>query len=115
VNGSSNPRNLREKIVTIDDPVSAMDSSGLSIVASIASDMVSACEKGLDKGWNADKAHIKQLFILTHNISFYSKVTDGQSGMENCVSFYLVQKGEGNVSSIEPCNVPSVEDIEKSK
>lgn len=115
VNGSSNPKNLREKIVTIDDPVSAMDSSGLSIVASLVSDMVSACEKGLDKGWNADKAHIKQLFILTHNIPFYNKVTDDQSERENCVSFYLVQKGKENVSSIEPCNGQFMEDIKKGK
>lgn len=56
-----------DRVVVFDDPVSSLDSDVLFIVSTLI--------KGLfDELWEG-KGHIKQIFILTHNVYFHKEVT----------------------------------------
>ena len=56
-----------DRVVVFDDPVSSLDSDVLFIVSSLI--------KGLCEEVRAGTGHIKQVFILTHNVYFHKEVT----------------------------------------
>ena len=56
---------IKDKILVIDDPISSLDSNILFIVSYLVRTLIKEC---LDGG------HIKQIFILTHNIYFHQEV-----------------------------------------
>ena len=93
---------LKGKIVIIDDPVSSMDSSVLSIVSSLVRDLIDDCF--LD-GVNY---RIGQIFILTHNPYFHNAVSQTMLRPEEMyykkIAFFEVKKGDDNISTISaPC------------
>ena len=96
-------RDMRDKIVVIDDPVSSMDSSALFIVSSLVRRMISICLNNVTLGENQEKGdYIKQMFILTHNAFFHREVTVNQEKNYQRVSFYLITKYD-NESKITHC------------
>lgn len=56
-----------DRIVVFDDPVSSLDSDILFIVGSLI--------KGLIAEVRAGTGHIRQIFVLTHNVYFHKEVT----------------------------------------
>jgi wobble nucleotide-excising tRNase len=56
-----------DRVVVFDDPVSSLDSDILFIVGSLI--------KGLLEEVRAGTGHIKQVFVLTHNVYFHKDVT----------------------------------------
>lgn len=56
-----------DRVVVFDDPVSSLDSDILFIVGSLI--------KGLFDEVRAGSGHIKQVFVLTHNVYFHREVT----------------------------------------
>ncbi|MDT8429191.1 MAG: AAA family ATPase [Pseudomonadales bacterium] len=56
-----------DRVIVIDDPVSSLDSDILFIVSSLI--------KGLFKEVRSGAGHIKQVFVLTHNVYFHKEVT----------------------------------------
>jgi wobble nucleotide-excising tRNase len=56
-----------DRVVVFDDPVSSLDSDILFIVGSLI--------KGLFEEVRAGTGHIKQVFVLTHNVYFHKEVT----------------------------------------
>lgn len=97
-------RDMRDKIVVIDDPVSSMDSSSLFIVSSLVRQMISICRNNinLDDDKEEPDDYIKQIFILTHNAYFHREVTVNQEKNYQSVSFYLITKSD-NKSAIKHC------------
>ena len=96
-------RDMRDKIVVIDDPVSSMDSSALFIVSSLVRQMISICLNNVTLGEKPEKGdYIKQMFILTHNAYFHREVTVNQEKNYLSVSFYLITKYD-NKSVIKHC------------
>ncbi|QDT53897.1 hypothetical protein Pan44_19230 [Caulifigura coniformis] len=57
----------RDRVVVFDDPVSSLDSDVLFIVGSLI--------KGLFDEVRNKTGHIKQIFVLTHNVYFHKEVT----------------------------------------
>ncbi len=56
-----------DRVVVFDDPVSSLDSDILFIVSSLI--------KGLFEEVRAKRGHIKQIFVLTHNVYFHKEIT----------------------------------------
>lgn len=56
-----------DRVVVFDDPVSSLDSDILFIVGSLI--------KGLFEEVRAKQGHIKQIFVLTHNVYFHKEIT----------------------------------------
>ena len=76
-----------DRIVVFDDPVSSLDSDILFIVSSLI--------KGLFDDMRAETGHIKQIFVLTHNVYFHKEVTYNQNRKDvamNEESFWIVRK-----------------------
>jgi len=77
-----------DRVVVFDDPVSSLDSDILFIVGSLI--------KGLFEEVRAKKGHIKQVFVLTHNVYFHKEVTfspkrrNGKAQSDE--SFWIVRK-----------------------
>ena len=87
-----------DRIVVIDDPVSSLDSDILFIVSSLI--------KGVFEEIRTGKSHIKQMFILTHNIYFHKEITFNPKRCDvamNEETFWVVRKS-GLVSKIEKHN-----------
>jgi wobble nucleotide-excising tRNase len=85
-----------DRIVVFDDPVSSLDSDILFIVSSLI--------KGLFEEVRGGAGHIKQVFILTHNVYFHKEVTfnpkrSNDVAMNN-ETFWVVRKPD-MVSKIE--------------
>lgn len=86
-----------DRVVVFDDPVSSLDSDILFIVGSLI--------KGLFAEVRAKKGHIKQVFVLTHNVYFHKEVTyhskrgKGGKALED-ESFWIVRKS-GRVTKLE--------------
>ena len=59
-----------DKVIVFDDPVSSMDSEVLFIVSTL---IRSVCDRALRRG-----SHIRQVFVLTHNVYFHKEVTYGR-------------------------------------
>lgn len=84
-----------DRIVVIDDPVSSLDSDILFIVGSLI--------KGLFDEVRAGTGHIKQAFVLTHNVYFHKEVTFNPKRRDvamNEETFWIVRK-RGHVSQME--------------
>lgn len=76
-----------DRIVVFDDPVSSLDSDILFIVGSLI--------KGLFDEVRAGTGHIKQIFVLTHNVYFHKEVTYNPKRKDvamNEESFWIVRK-----------------------
>lgn len=84
-----------DRIVVFDDPVSSLDSDILFIVGSLI--------KGLFDEVRAGVGHIKQIFVLTHNVYFHKEVTYNSKRKDvamNEETFWIVRK-PGLQSKIE--------------
>ncbi|OQR29724.1 hypothetical protein BWR59_19895 [Pseudomonas sp. Bc-h] len=85
-----------DRIVVIDDPVSSLDSDVLFIVSSLIKELFAEVRK--------KDSHLKQIFVLTHNVHFHKEITydqrrkaDASLGDE---TFWIVRK-PGDYSSVE--------------
>lgn len=56
-----------DRVVVFDDPVSSLDSNVLFIVSTLIRKVCEDCCKGI--------GHIKQVFVMTHNVYFHREVT----------------------------------------
>lgn len=80
-----------DRVVVIDDPVSSLDSDILFIVGSLI--------KGLFDEVRAGTGHIKQIFVLTHNVYFHKEVTfnprrSNNEAMKSEETFWVVRKSD---------------------
>lgn len=76
-----------DRIVVFDDPVSSLDSDILFIVGSLI--------KGLFDEVRAGTGHIKQIFVLTHNVYFHKEITYNPKRKDVAMSeetFWIVRK-----------------------
>ncbi len=76
-----------DRVVIFDDPVSSVDSDTVFIVGSLI--------KGLFEEVRSGTGHIKQVFVLTHNVYFHKEVTFNPkrgSGAMNDETFWIVRK-----------------------
>ena len=84
-----------DRVIVIDDPVSSLDSDVLFIVSSLI--------KGLFDEVRTGTSHVKQVFVLTHNVYFHKEVTFNPK-RQNCAmneeTFWVVRKS-GLASKIE--------------
>lgn len=86
-----------DRVVVFDDPVSSLDSDVLFIVGSLI--------KGVFDEVRAGLGHIKQVFVLTHNVYFHREVTFNPRRRDvamNEETFWLVRK-PGLLSQLEKC------------
>ncbi len=84
-----------DRIVVFDDPVSSLDSDILFIVSSLI--------KSLFEEVRARTVHIKQIFVLTHNVYFHKEVTYNPKRKDVAMkeeTFWIVRKS-GLVSKLE--------------
>lgn len=97
IKGSLNKTEIdRERIVVIDDPISSLDANVLFIVSSLVRELASEVRE--------EKYKIKQLIVLTHNITFHREVTYIRAKEGNSkTSYYLIKKLHG-YSIIEHCS-----------
>lgn len=84
-----------DRIVVFDDPVSSLDSDILFIVGSLI--------KGLFEEVRVGTGHIKQVFILTHNVYFHKEVTFNpkRRGVAMNEETFWVVRRPGLLSKIE--------------
>jgi len=86
-----------DRVVVFDDPVSSLDSDILFIVGCLI--------KGLFDEVRAKTGHIKQIFVLTHNVYFHKEVTFNPNRPKKKVngdeSFWVVRKSD-HFTKIEP-------------
>ena len=84
-----------DRIVVFDDPVSSLDSDILFIVSSLI--------KGLFDEVRAGTGHIKQIFVLTHNVYFHKEVTYSpkQKGVSPNERTYWTVRKPGLMSKLE--------------
>lgn len=85
----------KDRIVVFDDPVSSLDSDILFVVSSLIREV---CEDV-----RREQGHIKQVFVLTHNIYFHKEVTFNERRKGGCLkeeSFWIVRK-LGPLSKVE--------------
>lgn len=79
----------KDRIVVFDDPVSSLDSDVLFIVSSLIREVCENCRNGVE--------HIRQVFVLTHNVYFHKEVTYNHTRHpDKCLneeSFWIVRKG----------------------
>lgn len=79
----------KDRVVVFDDPVSSLDSDVLFIVSSLIREVCDNCRNGV--------GHIKQVFVLTHNVYFHKEVTyNSKRNPDTCrneESFWIVRKG----------------------
>ena len=108
--------NSRDKIVVIDDPVSGMDSSALSLVSSLVRELIKACENNAHPTEERRNTgiNIRQIFVLTHNVYFHQEVTYHQEQNYSSVNFYAIRK-TANKSAVSSCvrkkaNAPMMEE-----
>ena len=92
--GSTSESGITEnRVVVIDDPVSSLDSDILFIVSNLIKRLFSDIRSGV--------GHIKQVFVLTHNVYFHKEITFNQKrtdGTMNEETFWIVKK-------IDQCSV----------
>lgn len=84
-----------DRVVVFDDPVSSLDSDILFIVGSLI--------KGLFDEVRTGTGHIRQIFVLTHNVYFHKEVTFNPKRCEvamNEETFWIVRK-PGLISKLE--------------
>jgi wobble nucleotide-excising tRNase len=81
------------KVLVIDDPISSLDSAVLFIVSNLVRKIITDCREG--------KSHIKQIFVLTHNVYFHKEVTFQKRGESNKGESFWILRKIGNYSAIE--------------
>jgi wobble nucleotide-excising tRNase len=85
-----------DRVAIFDDPVSSLDSDILFIVGSLI--------KGLFEEVRSGEGHIKQIFVLTHNVYFHKEVTfnsrRSQDHAMNEETFWIIRKA-GAYSKVE--------------
>lgn len=89
--GDSEAGMTTDRVVVFDDPVSSLDSDILFIVGSLI--------KGLFDEVRAGTGHIKQIFVLTHNVYFHKEVTFNPRYRyfgQNDATFWIVRKAGMN-------------------
>ena len=88
LNGSSSETGMTtSRVVVFDDPVSSLDSDILFIVSSLI--------KVLFKEVREGTGHIKQIFVLTHNVYFHKEVTFNPKHRlysKNDATFWIIRK-----------------------
>ena len=86
-----------DRIVVFDDPISSLDSDVLFIVSSLI--------RSLFEDIKNNREHIKQLFVLTHNVYFHREVTYNFKRDENNTlndeTFWTIRKS-GQFSKVIP-------------
>lgn len=84
-----------DRIVVFDDPVSSLDSDILFIVGSLIKQLFSEVRAGV--------GHIKQIFVLTHNVYFHKEVTypSRQKGVSLSERTYWIVRKPGLMSRLE--------------
>jgi len=84
-----------DRIVVFDDPVSSFDSDILFIVASLIKGLLDEVRDG--------KSHIKQVFVLTHNVYFHKEVTFNQNrrGQTMNEETFWILRRPGKISMLE--------------
>lgn len=84
------------RVVVFDDPVSSLDSDILFIVGSLIKGLLDEVREGM--------GHIKQVFVLTHNVYFHKEVTFNPKRSSNAAmkeeTFWVVRK-PGMVSKLD--------------
>lgn len=86
------------RVIVIDDPVSSLDSDILFIVSSLIKRLFGEVRSGA--------GHIKQMFVLTHNVYFHKEITFNPkrtSGVMSEETFWIVKKID-QYSSVEKHN-----------
>lgn len=73
-----------DRVVVFDDPVSSLDSDTLFIVSSLI--------RGLFDEVRGDNGHIKQIFVLTHNVYFHKEITFKVERDGKKPTFWVVRK-----------------------
>jgi wobble nucleotide-excising tRNase len=84
-----------DRVVVFDDPVSSLDSDVLFMVSSLI--------KGIFDEIRNNQGHIKQIFILTHNVYFHKEITFNskrKNGVLKDETFWIVKKS-GKHSKIQ--------------
>ncbi|KLD78162.1 AAA family ATPase [Xanthomonas hyacinthi] len=86
-----------DRVVVFDDPVSSLDSDILFIVSSLIKALFDEVRQGI--------GHIKQVFVLTHNVYFHKEVTfnprrTDRTAMRSEETFWVVRKSH-HASRIE--------------
>ncbi len=101
--GSYSDKNLKDKIIVIDDPVSSMDSSATFIISALVREMIEICHNNINsQGEKSQDNYIKQIFILTHNAYFHKEISYNQVQRYRDVSFFMIRK-INNVSDVYIC------------
>jgi wobble nucleotide-excising tRNase len=80
---------VSDRIIVFDDPVSSLDSDILFIVSSLIKGLIDNVRKG--------KGHIKQIFVLTHNVYFHKELTYNSQRKDKAMkeeTFWIVKKPE---------------------
>ena len=84
-----------DRVVVFDDPVSSFDSDILFIVGSLIKGLLDEVREG--------RGHVKQVFVLTHNVYFHKEVTFNPHRRDvamNEETFWIVRK-PGQMSVLE--------------
>ena len=84
-----------DRVVVFDDPVSSLDSNVLFVVSGLI--------RGLCQEVHAGEGHIKQIFVLTHNVYFHKEVTFSprrKDSAMNKATFWMVRR-RGLTSEVE--------------
>jgi len=89
-----------DRIVVFDDPVSSLDSDILFIVGSLIKELFDEVRAGT--------GHIKQIFVLTHNVYFHKEITFNKRRNKKAEAlsdetFWIVRKSD-MVSKLEKHN-----------
>jgi wobble nucleotide-excising tRNase len=96
IRGTSTSEGLVDDCVAVfDDPVSSMDSTVLFIVSTLIKDIT---RETIDDG-----SHIRQVFVLTHNVHFHKEVSYfSRKPKQAALTHWLVRRS-GARSSVEKC------------
>ena len=90
-----------DRIVVFDDPVSSLDSDILFIVSSLI--------KGILHEVRSNLGHIKQIFVMTHNVYFHKEITFNSSRHQGNAmkdeTFWIVRKFDSGSKLVKyACN-----------
>ena len=95
---------LTNRVVVFDDPISSLDSDILFIVGSLIKGVFDEIRS------KASVSHIKQVFVLTHNIYFFKEITFNPDRKSNKAmkeeSFWIVHKRENETSLVNHSHNP---------
>ena len=96
-------KELQDRVIVIDDPVSSMDSDAVFIISYLIRHLIEVTKNAFTYSPSANlDTHIKQIYILTHNSFFYNELAPLYLYDYECVSYFEITK-ENNVSTISPC------------